>query len=300
MNKQGNLTAGAAIPKLGLVDSLLWRFRKGFWSLLGLFKFRGNKPAVFPVPIGGDRRIAPIPLAAVAPGIPIEDILVADRVPPDEAQPLKKLFYRFQLLMYRLLPAMQARLPPVSDDQDKAPQEAYSQGHRALFPAPQRPAELSREGGADLAGLAVKGPFACYLERDSEGGFQWDFLDLGGYELHDGLYPFGVKVLFGVDTAKGALRAERITSAHPTRSGVPRAGSRSAQRRRICRSCGILIGCIWRRAAPWPSPRPRYGRTVLEGKQTVFGSAARAPGLRRRYIQYDGSGAAWIGTILTS
>jgi hypothetical protein len=213
MNKKGNLTAGAAIPKLGLVDGLLWRFRKGFWSLLGLFKFRGNKPAVFPVPKGGDRRIVPTPLAAVAPGIPIGAILVADHVPADEAQPLKKLFYRFQLLMYRLLPAMQAGLPPVSDDQDKALQEAYSPGHRALFPAPQRPADLSREGGADLAGLAVKGPFACYLERGSEGAFQWDFLDLDSYELHDGLYPLGVKVLFGVDTTKGGLRAERISSA---------------------------------------------------------------------------------------
>src|SRR5437764_6384722 len=102
MNKQGNLTAGAAIPKLALADGLLWRLRKGFWSLLGVFKFRGNKPAVFPVPKGGDRRILPTPLAAVAPGIPIRDILVADHVPADEAQPLKKLFYRFQLLMYPL------------------------------------------------------------------------------------------------------------------------------------------------------------------------------------------------------
>src|SRR5580704_11520975 len=130
MNQKGNLT-GAAIPKLGLVDGLLWRFRKGFWSLLGLFKFRGNKPAVFPVPKGGDRRIVPTPLAAVVPGIPIGDILVADHVPADEAQPLKKLFYRFQLLMYRLLPAMQPDLPPVDADPVVALRDAYNAGHRA-------------------------------------------------------------------------------------------------------------------------------------------------------------------------
>jgi arachidonate 15-lipoxygenase len=213
MNEQGNLTERAGIPKLGLVDGLFWRLRKGFWNLLGLIKFRSNKPAVFPKPTGGGRPIVATPLASVAPGIPIQDILVADHVPADEAQPLKKLFYRFQLLMYRLLPAMQKRLPPVSDDQDKALDEAYDPSHRALFPAPQRPAELSQDSGADLAGLAVKGPFACYLERGTDDGFQWDFLYLDGYERHDGLYPLGVKVRFGVDKANGVLRAESITSA---------------------------------------------------------------------------------------
>jgi len=33
--------------------------------------------------------------------------------------------------------------------------------------------------------------------------------------------------------------------------------------------------------------RPRYGRTAWTGKQTVYGSAASAAGLQRRYIQYN-------------
>jgi hypothetical protein len=56
---------------------------------------------------------------------------------------------------------------------------------------------------------------------------------------------------------------------------------------------------IWRRTLASGS-RPRYGRTVFGGKQTVYGSAARAPGLQRLYIQYDDWGAARVGATLTS
>src|SRR5271169_4138701 len=95
---------------------LMWTLRKGFWNWLATFKYRGNKPASFPVPTDDRQRIEAVPLSVVTPSIRIEAIPVADRVPADEAQPLKNLFYRFQLLMYRLFPAMQPGLPQIDAD----------------------------------------------------------------------------------------------------------------------------------------------------------------------------------------
>src|SRR5262252_9763937 len=95
---------------------MMWTIRKGFWNWLAKFKYRGNKPAHFPVPVDDPQRIGTVPLSSVTPAIPINNIMVADRVPSDESQPLKKLFYGFQLLMYRLLPAMQPGLPQVDAD----------------------------------------------------------------------------------------------------------------------------------------------------------------------------------------
>jgi hypothetical protein len=214
MSKPSNLAGKGTKSTFGPIATLRWALRKGFWNLLAVFKFRNNKPALIPLPTGGSRRhIVPVPLRSVIPGVPIDGILVADHVPADEAQPLKKLFYAFQLLMYRLYPPMQPGLPPVSDDPDTALRDAYGTRHRALFPAPQRPLELSGQAGVDLAGLAVKGPFACYLERNSDDMFQWDLLGLNAYDHHEGLYPLGVRVLFSVDKPNHALRPESITSA---------------------------------------------------------------------------------------
>jgi hypothetical protein len=199
---------------------LIWTLRKGFWNWLAVFKFGGNKPATFPVPTDDRQRIEAVPLNAMTPSIPIENIPVADRVPADEAQPLKKLFYRFQLLMYRLLPAMQPDLPPVDADPVVALRDAYNAGHRALFPPPIRPAALDGPDDALLASLAVEGPFACYVERASDGGFQWDLRELGKHEHHDGLETLGVRVLFDVDEAARALRPRSIESVR----GVHRPG----------------------------------------------------------------------------
>jgi hypothetical protein len=206
------------VPRTGAVvkrasPGLGWTLRKQFWNRLAVFKFKGNKPAYIPVPMDDGKPIIPVPLSSVSPGIPISNILVADHVPSDEVQPLKKLFYRFQLAMYRFYPAMQPGLPPIDDDPIAALQEAYDVAHRNAFPPPERPPEVDGSFGADIAALAVKGPFACYLERAPDGGFHWDLRELSNYEHYDGLYPLGVRVSFALDPATRRLHAERIESA---------------------------------------------------------------------------------------
>lgn len=191
---------------------LRWKLRKAIWNAILRFKYRGNRPAHIPVPPTGREKIGTLPLAALHPEIPIADVLVADRVPADEQSVAKVLFYKLQLGLYRLYPAMQPGLPPVSPDPMAALAEAYGPKHRALFPAPIRPPEIDAPGGADLAGLAVKGPFACYLERLPDGRYHWDFRILDNYEHHDGLRRLGTRVFFEVDAAQGALKVTQIDS----------------------------------------------------------------------------------------
>jgi arachidonate 15-lipoxygenase len=55
----------------------------------------------------------------------------------------------------------------------------------------------------------VAGPYACYLERAPDGGYQWDLTRLARYPHHEGLRSLGVRVRFTVDSA-GRLAAETI------------------------------------------------------------------------------------------
>ncbi|WP_395851911.1 lipoxygenase family protein [Cystobacter fuscus] len=188
----------------------MWPLRKTFWNALALFKFHANRPANIPVPRDGRRRIETMSLASQFPGIPIHSIPVADHVPDDEASPLKFYFYELQVAMYRWLSPMQAGLPPIDEDPRKALGEAYTWAHRRLFPAPVLPDEYS--GAVDLGFMAVAGPYAAYVERAPEGGYQWDFSGLARYAHHEGLRSLGVRVLFRVDEVRRRLEAVRIES----------------------------------------------------------------------------------------
>ncbi|KYG03989.1 hypothetical protein BE21_49130 [Sorangium cellulosum] len=194
-------------PRAGLLDRSIWAVRKRFWNALATFKFRHNKPVGVPVP-RRDRRLDPVILAEQFPGIPVSNILVADRVPADEALPLVDGFYWLQVMLYRLFPPMQRGLPPIDADPQRALDEAYTLAHRRLFPAPRLPEEYRRP--VDLGHIAVAGPYAFYLDRAPEGGFQWDLRKLARYEHHAGLRSLGVRVLFGVDACARRLRPTRI------------------------------------------------------------------------------------------
>src|SRR3954452_13740046 len=98
----------------------MWKLRKKFWNRLATVKFAGNRPALIPVPLDEGPRINVCSLASQFPGIPIPNILVADHVPQDEAQPLKRYFYDFQVAMYTAFPPMQPGLPPINADPQKA------------------------------------------------------------------------------------------------------------------------------------------------------------------------------------
>lgn len=186
----------------------MWPLRRAFWNFLAVVKFRSNKPAVIPLPADGDRRIEAVSLASQFPGIPIPNIRVADHVPPDEASKLKYLFYKLQVALYRLFSPMQAGLPSIDADPERALAQAYTAAHRRSFPAPVLPAEY--RGPIDLGALAVAGPYACYVERAPDGGYQWDLRGLGRHEHHEGLRSLGVRVLFAVDEPRHTLTATRI------------------------------------------------------------------------------------------
>lgn len=188
----------------------MWALRRRFWNSIATRKFKSNKVAVIPLPVIDQRKVKPVSLASQFSGIPIPNILVGDHAPADEAQPLRRSFYKFQVAMYTVLSPMEDGLPPIDDDPQKALDEAYTEEHRKLFPPPVLPEEY--KNGADLGSLAVAGPYGCYVEKAPEGGYQWDFRKLARYEHREGLRSLGVRVRFRVDEANHRLQAAEIES----------------------------------------------------------------------------------------
>jgi Lipoxygenase len=186
----------------------MWELRKKFWNTLATRKYAANKPAVIPIPRDDGPRINAVSFASQFPGIPVPNIRVADRVPEDEAQPLKVYFYKFQVAMYSILSPMQAGLPPIDADPKKALAEAYTDAHRKLFPPPELPAEYQNE--IDLGRIAVASPYACYLKRAPDGNYQWDLSELAGYEHHAGLRSIGVRVHFQLNESARQLQTTQI------------------------------------------------------------------------------------------
>lgn len=185
----------------------MWPLRRWFWNRVALFKYHHSKPDVIPVPVADRRPVRPVPLQSVIRAIDVVKVRVGDHVPKDEAQRGKLLFARFQVLLYRLLPAMQRGLPAVDPDAERALEHAYTPAHRRCFRAPDRPAEVDAGagGGPDLGLLAVASPYACYLERVEDGRYRWDFSMLDKFECHPGLRPPAAVVEFAVvDGSDGA------------------------------------------------------------------------------------------------
>lgn len=186
----------------------MWPIRRSFWRRLALFKFNNNRPAIIPIPKDDGQKINAVSLSSQFRGIPIPNILVADRVPADEAQRSKYYFYEFQVAMYRLLSPMQRGLPPVDADPRAALNLAYDESFRNLFPEPELPAEYQPQ--IDLGRIAVASPYACYVERTNEGDYQWDLRILDRYEHHKGLQSIGAEVRFRLNEAARCLEATQI------------------------------------------------------------------------------------------
>ena len=186
----------------------MWRLRRSFWNWLLLRRFKLNTPQHVPVPTDDDRKLKTIPFVQRYPGIPIPNIVVADHVPSDENKRLKLRLSEVQSVIGRVFPQNQPNLPPINADLTEELSQAYPARRRKAFPAPARPKEY--EGRPDLGYLAVAGAYACFLQTAPEGGFQWDLRHLDGYELHDGLRPLGVRVLFGVDEVARRLVPAQI------------------------------------------------------------------------------------------
>jgi arachidonate 15-lipoxygenase len=187
---------------------VIWPLRKAVWNGLAVFKFRVNKPVRIPVPRGDGRRLQAVSLASQFPEIPIANIRVADAVPDDEASRPSYYFYALQVALYRWFSPMQAGLPPIDADPAKALDHAYTAAHRRCFPRPVLPDEYARD--VDLGRLAVASPYACYLERGTAGGYEWDLTALARYPHHPGLRSLGVRVRFDVHERTRQLVAEAI------------------------------------------------------------------------------------------
>lgn len=188
----------------------MWKLRRTFWNWLTVVKFRANRPRPIPEPTEDGRRVVPIPLEERYPSIPISKIPVADHVPPDEATRARLLFCKVQAWLYRRFPPTQPGLPQIDSDPLAAIAQAYGRGHRMLLPDPVLPEEYADP--IDLGRLAVAGPYACYLQRVTDGDYEWDFRFLAGYEHHPELRSLGVRVLFRADEAAQRLSAVEIDS----------------------------------------------------------------------------------------
>src|SRR3954467_1889733 len=192
------------------MNAILWKTRKAAWDLVAVTKFRGATPAVVPMPTDDPHKLASVPLMSRFPDLPIAHILVADRIPDDEASLVKRVAYDTQVGLYGAFSPMQDDLPPIDPDPQKALDEAYTDAHRKLFPAPILPAELREP--PDLGFLAVAGAFSRYVERAPDGSYHWDLRELARFEHHAGLRSLGVHVRFEGDTSTRTLRATQIES----------------------------------------------------------------------------------------
>lgn len=191
---------------------MMWFLRKWFWIVLAWFKAAMNKPLVIPMHGDSGERITPVPLVQAIPELPIEGILACppQQIPADERSVSKTLFYKLQVWLYAAFSPMQAGLPSISTDPDRALSGAYTWLHRRKFGPPVLPAEYL--ASPELGALAARGPYACYTRKGADGLFEWDLRSLAGYEHHEGLLRLGVKVQFEVAATQRALRAVRIDS----------------------------------------------------------------------------------------
>lgn len=187
---------------------LSWTLRRLLWDGVILFKYRVNKPADIPLPVKQKRRIRSVPLRQAIPSVHVERVLVADRVPADEASRSKRAFYAFQIWLSKVFGPHLPGLPAVDPDPEGMLRQAYGPAKRKLYAAPVLPDALAN--GPDLAALAVTGPHIGYLRPAGDGQWEWDLRELGRFEPHEGLHSTGVRVLFDVDRERRALAAAAI------------------------------------------------------------------------------------------
>ena len=78
-----------------------------FWNGLAVLKFHGQKPEVIPPGDADPRPVRLVPFVTRYPDIPLDGIVVADRIPTDEADTPKRLFTRLQHKLVRWFSPMQ-------------------------------------------------------------------------------------------------------------------------------------------------------------------------------------------------
>lgn len=225
---------------MGFWARLVWRVRRGLWNVIARAKFKGNRPlAILPMPSSW-RPVEAVPLSQVYPDVSVPSLFAARRILCDEKRPwwqyLKKIvMFGLQRRLLRIFPPMQAGLPMIDADQDVALGQAYSSRHDRVAKAAARKAGVSREvvldrpvcpveltTVPDLGLLAVRGPYAPYLQRINGDLYEWDVTQLAdpAIECHAGLYRPWAHVQFQRLAGSVSLRPMEIR----TELGVARPG----------------------------------------------------------------------------
>ena len=181
-----------------------WKRRRHFWNRFVAFKYRHQDPSVIPLPTDAVKVPKPVPFVRVYPEIPLTRVWTADVIPEDESQRAKELFSRFQAKLSHAYPLSRPGLPEVSADATTSLHDAYPPKLAALFPMPERPAQL--EPGS----LATASPYASYLQVDQQGRMLWDVSELRHAEVHGGLRQLGAVVEFRFDASTSRLEPIRI------------------------------------------------------------------------------------------
>lgn len=225
------------------IGTIEWTIRKSCWNFVAALKYRRNHPKSVDRVEPTSSPLQLVPLAAVYPEIPITDVLIADHPPPDEIRAEGRflarvlawfaptifpaeLFLRGLTRLYttRFSP-MQAGRPDIPLDPSAAVAQAYTTRHRctvqkraaALHLDPKRTLEVPRmpielDTSPDLGALAVRGPYASYLQKvnGTENQYEWNLRELRAYETHFDLHEPWAHVLFEFHEDQGALRPCRI------------------------------------------------------------------------------------------
>ena len=244
---------------MGIRSRVIWWFRRGLWNVIVRIKFKNNEPlAILPVPRSFDE-VVPVPFSQQFADVRIPSLQVAYAIPSDEKRPWlqyakKTLIFTVQRWLYHWFPPMQQGLPSIDADPQIAMQQGYRRGHDRVakraatthsvpreltLRRPILPSEL--QGSPDLGQLAVRGPYAGYLQRMADDEYEWDldWSSKGSFPCHQGLYQpwahvrFQVHHVEGVEEETHPLRATEIRTqlgiARPTDPQWP-----MAQRIALC------------------------------------------------------------------
>ena len=238
---------------------VIWWIRRGLWNGIARMKFKSNEPlAILPIPRSLDE-VVTVPFSLQFADVRIPSLQVAWAIPSDEKRPRlqyakKTLLFTVQRWLYRWFPPMQQGLPSIDPDPQVAMKQGYRRRHDRVakraaevqsvprdltLRRPILPFEL--QGSPDLGQLAVRGPYAAYLQRVADDEYEWnlDWSSKGSFTCHPGLYRpwahvrFQVHRIDGVDDQTRPLRAIEIRTelgtARPTDAQWP-----MAQRIALC------------------------------------------------------------------
>jgi len=190
---------------------LAWGFRKTVWSVawtgIAVMRLWPRRPRV-PAP---DVPIALIPAPQSYPDFQSPTLVVPSDVPQAEMTLPGALTVQMLHLLQDVYPVISTHQPPAATEPDERLRQAYSALYRLLRNPPrwhQDLSEANRQGNL-LGALAVGGPFAKLLHRDTRPGRHVIDLDyLCRYPVRPGLTRLGCRIFFAEE--HGHLRAAGI------------------------------------------------------------------------------------------